>query len=273
MIIFLFVIYSLAYQVETDYVVWYSFSHCTDTNCDNGQSKSETHRLYKLGSESRYLAENEYYNDSIFLLEDVNGQLSNLTPSQSNLDKIMNSNFAKNRKRSWFDLIRVSKDFEKNSYAIYQKSFTDGIMKLEENKSFIWQISEEKAEIDGIACIRATTSYGGRNWICWFAPSIPIFDGPYVFSGLPGLILKLEDEESIYKWEMTAYTTHPIAVLHKDPMFNNGTFRDVDRKEFIRAANKTVNGSNSQSVVVDLSTSAKIQKTLSQKRYLLTEKN
>ena len=40
---------------------------------------------------------------------------------------------------------------------------------------------------------KATTSYGGRDWIAWFTAEIPFQDGPYKFYGLPGLIVKMED--------------------------------------------------------------------------------
>jgi hypothetical protein len=35
----------------------------------------------------------------------------------------------------------------------------------------------------------------GKNWTAWFTDDIQIQDGPYKFSGLPGLILNIEDEK------------------------------------------------------------------------------
>lgn len=43
-------------------------------------------------------------------------------------------------------------------------------------------------------------NFGGRIWTAWFAPEIKIADGPYKFSGLPGLILKLEDDKGDYRF-------------------------------------------------------------------------
>ena len=41
---------------------------------------------------------------------------------------------------------------------------------------------------------KATTTYGGRKWIAWFTNEIPLHEGPYIFSGLPGLITQIYDD-------------------------------------------------------------------------------
>lgn len=56
-----------------------------------------------------------------------------------------------------------------------------------------WKIWPDKSEIEEVKVQKATTDFGGRHWIAWFANDIQIQDGPYRFSGLPGLILKIED--------------------------------------------------------------------------------
>lgn len=54
----------------------------------------------------------------------------------------------------------------------------------------------EIEELYGYKIQKATTEYLGRNWIAWFTNEIQIQDGPYKFSGLPGLILKISDEKN-----------------------------------------------------------------------------
>lgn len=49
---------------------------------------------------------------------------------------------------------------------------------------------------------KATTSFGGRNWNAWFTTDVPFQDGPYKFSGLPGLIVKVEDEAGDYSFDL-----------------------------------------------------------------------
>jgi len=65
--------------------------------------------------------------------------------------------------------------------------------KVKEDKKPEWKILPEKQKIGEYNTQKATTSYGGREWIAWFSIDIPFQDGPYKFYGLPGLIVKLED--------------------------------------------------------------------------------
>ena len=67
-----------------------------------------------------------------------------------------------------------------------------------------WTISGETMTIKGYRVQKATTSFGGRNWIAWFATEISYSDGPYKFSGLPGLILKLHDSRNHYLFELVS---------------------------------------------------------------------
>lgn len=64
-----------------------------------------------------------------------------------------------------------------------------------EAPNLVWKLSQEHKEILGYKVQKAAVNYSGRTWEAWFAPKIPISLGPYVFGGLPGLILELYDTE------------------------------------------------------------------------------
>lgn len=66
---------------------------------------------------------------------------------------------------------------------------------------FDWKLVPEKKTIKGIEVQKATLNFGNRNWIAWYAKDIPIFDGPYKFSGLPGLIIEIEDVKNQHKFQ------------------------------------------------------------------------
>lgn len=74
---------------------------------------------------------------------------------------------------------------------------------VEEDIQFNWKIhSERDTTIIGLRCLMATTRYGGRDYVAWFAPDIPISDGPYKFSGLPGIIVRIADTENEHVFEL-----------------------------------------------------------------------
>lgn len=90
------------------------------------------------------------------------------------------------------------------NYPQMTMKFTDFILQdkvsYEDNSKFSWNIGPEKAKIGQYNAQKATTTFGGRNWTAWFATDLPFPDGPYKFHGLPGLIVKLEDDKKNYSW-------------------------------------------------------------------------
>lgn len=68
--------------------------------------------------------------------------------------------------------------------------------KTEDNQE--WKILGDTKKIRNIEVQKAETSFGGRKWIAWFAPEIPIVEGPYKFHNLPGLILEVYDNKGDY---------------------------------------------------------------------------
>ena len=75
-----------------------------------------------------------------------------------------------------------------------------------------WIISFEMQEILGYTCQKATCHFRGRDYVAWFAPDIPVRQGPWKLGGLPGLILKAHDTDSLYTFEAVKIETgrHPI---------------------------------------------------------------
>ncbi|WP_027385145.1 GLPGLI family protein [Chryseobacterium gregarium] len=86
-------------------------------------------------------------------------------------------------------IIKKYPDFEMNFYTscltYYQVSLS---------KKLEWKVLPEKERILGYSAQKATTTLYKRKWTVWFTTNIPVQDGPYLFQGLPGLIIKAEDE-------------------------------------------------------------------------------
>lgn len=71
-----------------------------------------------------------------------------------------------------------------------------------EKINFNWKILPETIKIGEYNTQKAETEYGGRNWTAWFSSDIPLPDGPYKFCGLPGLIIKIQDEKGDYSFDL-----------------------------------------------------------------------
>ncbi|WP_288443275.1 GLPGLI family protein [uncultured Chryseobacterium sp.] len=69
-----------------------------------------------------------------------------------------------------------------------------------------WNLSNDTKIINTINCKKAEVTFKGRNWIAWYSPEIPLPYGPYKFSGLPGLIVKITDDKGEYDFELVKST-------------------------------------------------------------------
>ncbi|WP_265428438.1 GLPGLI family protein [Chryseobacterium sp. YIM B08800] len=77
---------------------------------------------------------------------------------------------------------------------------TDYLLPVEEILN--WNITSEQKLIGKYRSQKAETHYGGRNWIAWFTTELPFADGPYIFSGLPGLIVSIQDSNNEYSFNL-----------------------------------------------------------------------
>ena len=98
-----------------------------------------------------------------------------------------------------------------------------------------WEIGDSTKTVLGYECVEATSNYRGRKWTAWFAPEIPIQEGPWKLCGLPGLILEAHDANSDYIFEATGLKQNPnsevgvftyderrgYSTVTRDKFFNN----------------------------------------------------
>lgn len=86
-------------------------------------------------------------------------------------------------------------DLENSSVSI-QNSLASNTYEYEiETPKLEWSLEKEHKSILGYNVSKATTEYAGREWVAWYTEDIPLQYGPYLFGGLPGLILEVKDVE------------------------------------------------------------------------------
>ena len=111
----------------------------------------------------------------------------------------------------------------------------DGTFTYTEDKpDFGWQVDfSQTKEIAGYNCHSAKGSYAGRDYQAWFTTDIPISDGPWLFCGLPGLILEVSslDEEFFYTCMSIQKGTGMVTLRSMEMAFKTTRERFLKTKE------------------------------------------
>ena len=102
----------------------------------------------------------------------------------------------------------------------------------EELKTPEWTITDSVKTIIGYECIKATTDFKGRQWTAWFAPEIPISDGPWKLHGLPGLILEAYDKSHDYEFEAKGICTSGLGLVGYMEYWDD--YQSVTREDFFK---------------------------------------
>lgn len=131
----------------------------------------------------------------------------------------------------------ILKTSENITYLEYIQGFKNELVRyLEPPTIQNWQILPDISDIMGLECQAAEVNYGGCLWKAWFAPEIPIMDGPYKFMNLPGLIVKITNEDGT--WDFTLEGIREKVSLQVD--INRYPVRkilDMDKKAFHKESN------------------------------------
>jgi len=95
----------------------------------------------------------------------------------------------------------------------------------------VWEPGDSTTFILGYECQNATAVYHGRRWIAWFAPDVPVGEGPWQLCGLPGIILMAEADGAEYRF--TATSINECKEVIKD-MPGEHMIEKCSRKDFRR---------------------------------------
>lgn len=157
----------------------------TPDSTNTESKKTETAYLDTNGKKSLFYGENRMKRDSIMnrMRQTRTFDFSQMENFRSNINYVVEKNPAE---QSIIFKDRIGRD---------QYAYT-------ENQPFSWKILPETVTIGEYKTQKAETEYGGRKWTAWFTMDLPYQDGPYKFSGLPGLIVKIQDEKGDYTFDL-----------------------------------------------------------------------
>lgn len=155
-------------------------------------------------------------NDSISLFESTNKNiLDSIRQEQYHNGNTFGDYASASAYRSKFKFT-IIKSIDAIIFYEYESDFGPDLMRYDEPNTWNWNIADEEKTIHNLNCQLATVQYGGRTWEAWFCADIPIFDGPYKFGGLPGLIISLSSADKSWNFEVIDMNLN----TEKNLMFN-----------------------------------------------------
>lgn len=178
----------------------------------NVEKKTESAYLDTDGKKSVFYAENSMKRDS--LMERMR--------ATKNFDREQMQNLRSNLQ------FTIEKDLS-NQSLIYKSRIGRDNYSYPETPVFGWKILPETVKIGDYQTQKAETKFGGRTWYAWFTQEIPLQDGPYKFSGLPGLIVKIQDEKGDYSFDLMQ--TKKIAEIYQP--LNRGQFITLSKSKYM----------------------------------------
>lgn len=118
-------------------------------------------------------------------------------------DSLMQKNGYWQSRKPTFESIYSFKNLISNAVykSVTHPAFYD-LYYININNKLQWQILSDKMKIGDVECQKAIAEYGGRKWFAWFDGASPLQEGPYIFYGLPGLIVELSDEQKNFDFKL-----------------------------------------------------------------------
>ena len=106
-------------------------------------------------------------------------------------------------------IVRQPNSFKNERYRDFFDYFVE-----KTNDEMKWKLFPDTQLYNEYKLQKATTEFGGRKWIAWFSNDVNISEGPYKFSGLPGLIVEIYDEEKNHEFSLIEVKKNKNAELH-----------------------------------------------------------
>ncbi|MDP5121807.1 MAG: GLPGLI family protein [Spirosomaceae bacterium] len=201
---------------------------------DTVELKQEKMMLLVGDSTSLFFSKNAFVRDSI--MASFKGDNPDISRMMAAIQSAPKSVFS----------YEVIKRNNSQQIVFQEKVFMDKLAYTEPLPAVTWNITNETATKVGYPCQKATTTYGGRDYEAWFTFQIPIQDGPYKFSGLPGLIVEMYDTENHYHFTLAGLekaTSGEIAVS-ENKLINVSKEKFTDMKaDFSENPFKMINAS------------------------------
>ncbi|MCU7617075.1 GLPGLI family protein [Chryseobacterium sp. PBS4-4] len=173
-IILLALLFGIFFQAQTNRYIYELRLKMDSTDHDY----QKYHMILDIGKN-----ETKFYGRDLLISDSINKKFGNI--ESKHID--MTGQIVKRKTGS-----PTNENFLNIKFDYYTYSTTDPIH---------WEIDKETKKFNDYIVQRATADFGGRHWIAWFSTDVPLNEGPYKFTGLPGLVFEIYDDKNnfIYK--------------------------------------------------------------------------
>lgn len=123
----------------------------------------------------------------------------------------------------------VDKDFGKGNLTVYDLKSDELCQYTEHLDEMTWTIENDSVKkfLD-YECTMAFSDYHGRRWKAWFAPDLPVYDGPWKLHGLPGVILLAEGGDGFrIEAKEVGVTVSDIPMVYSIDSYEKGERRKI----------------------------------------------
>lgn len=173
-------------QFNYNSIAEYRFIKQTDSTDKTSKKRMENFSLYMGDNASFFVSNNRINLDT--LLQNANfsdiAMLKTLPKASSNK--------------------RILKKEDAQKLSIYNE-FYDKTYHYNDAVALKWKILNVHDSLNRMKLRKAETQFRGRKYIAWYTNEIPASAGPYKFSGLPGLIVKLYDTKYEIEYSMISF--------------------------------------------------------------------
>jgi GLPGLI family protein len=162
---------------------------------------------------------------SIQSIHMLKGESATDVTSMPGSSAVSNANFGES--------YRVIKNRQTNSVSVidYTDAMGDRFRYEDPLGTLPWKMGTGKQTILKYPSQEASLDFRGRTYTAWFAPDIPVAEGPWKFMGLPGLITKAEDSQQLFSFTLIGLEKMPVstAITIPDLKYMKCTRAELDK--------------------------------------------
>lgn len=184
-LICLFIFVNHTFGQSYNYIIEYDYVYQSDST-DLSSLNGENMLLLYDKDKSLFISKPKFQLDS--LRQKVGNDIQMFFSLKKNLPK--------NRVK-----FEIEKDFNHSSPTYYEHVFTTTYRNKFKN-DLNYKLINKDSIIAGYNCKKAEVNLSGRNYTIWYTNEIAIPDGPYKFSGLPGLVIELYDDKDQHHFKL-----------------------------------------------------------------------